>query len=332
MEALPTLDDLRAAQERLAGKTLRTPLLRLPLESGSGEPVYAKPENLQRTGSFKVRGALNFLAALAPERRAIGVVAHSSGNHAQGVAYAARHFGVPATIVIPEGAPEVKVRGTLALGASVVRCENTQASRVGTAQAIVDADGSTLVPPFDHPWIIAGQGTIGLEVAEDLPEVANVIVPVGGGGLSSGVALALAGLRPDARVFGVEPELAADARDSLASGERKTWPAREVTRTLADGVRTQSLGVLTFELLKRHLHAVAIVREEEIEAATAWYATTAHLVAEPTGALSLAALRATWLPGERDRLPGLRDGPTVVVISGGNVDPDTLCRLLRPPG
>jgi threo-3-hydroxy-L-aspartate ammonia-lyase len=325
--AFPTLADLERAQDHIAGAALRTPLLRLDTRGPDGGAVYAKPENLQRTGSFKLRGALNFLASLPEKTRALGVVTHSSGNHAQGVAFAARHFGVSATIVIPEGAPRVKVEGTRALGAEVVRCANTQASRHETAERIARASGATLVPPYDHPWIVAGQGTVGLEIAEDLPDVANVLVPIGGGGLSSGVALALAQRAPGARVIGVEPELAADARASLLAGERIAWPAEEVTRTLADGVRTQSIGELNFRILRRHLAGVQTVREAEIRRAAAWYARRARLVVEPTGALTLAALERL-LAGSGDG-PSLAAGPTVLVISGGNVDDDLFCRLLQ---
>jgi threonine dehydratase len=328
--ALPTLSDLERARDRVAAAALRTPLLRLDLRGPGGAAVYAKPENLQRTGSFKLRGALNFLASLPEATRARGVVTHSSGNHAQGVAFAARHFGVRATIVIPEGAPRVKVERTRALGAEVVRCANTQAARHETAEAIAEASGATLVPPYDHPWIVAGQGTVGLEIAEDLPDVANVLAPIGGGGLSSGITLALAARAPTARVIGVEPELAADARASLLAGERTAWSAEEVTRTLADGVRTQSIGEINFRILYGHGVAVQTVRETEIRGATAWYARHAHLVVEPTGALTLAALER--LLADTGDGPTLADGPTVLVISGGNVDDELFCDLLRHEG
>ncbi len=331
-DTLPTLADVRAARDRIAGGVLRTPLLRLPVQPEGGPVVFAKPENLQITGSFKLRGALNFLASMDPAIRAQGVVAYSSGNHAQGVAYAARHFGVPATIVIPEGAAEVKVAGTLALGATVVRCANDSQARMDTARAIVAEQGSTLVPPFDHAWIIAGQGTVGLEIAEDLPELANVLIPIGGGGLSAGVALAIASLRPDAKLFGVEPAFAADAHASLARGERVAWTAEQVNRTMADGVRTQQIGVINFALLRRHLDAIVTVTEDEIRSAAAWFATAAHLVVEPTGALSLAAWRALRERGGRDGLPELQPGPTVVVVSGGNIGAAGLRELLAPRG
>lgn len=323
----PTPDELERARALLRDVALHTPLLRLPIDGPGGAPVYAKPENLQRTGSFKLRGALTFIASLSPEARALGVVTHSSGNHAQGVAFAARHFGVPATIVIPEGAPRVKVDGTRALGAEVVRCPNTQAARHGTAEALARERGATLVPPYDHPWIVAGQGTVGLEIADDLPDVANVLVPIGGGGLSAGIGLALAARAPRARVIGVEPELAADAQASLLAGRRVTWPAEDVTRTMADGVRTQSIGELNFAILSRYLTGVQTVDEASIAAATAWYATRAHLVAEPTGALTLAALRG--MLARPEGAVALQEGPIVLVISGGNVDAASLCRLLE---
>ncbi len=325
----PGHDDLEQARRAVAAAAVRTPLVRLPLDGPDGAAVYAKAENLQRTGSFKLRGALNFLAALPPATRARGVVTHSSGNHAQGVAFAARHYGVPATIVIPEGAPRVKVEGTRALGAEVVRCENSQAARHGTAERLAHERGATLVPPYDHPWIVAGQATVGLEIAEDLPDVANVLVPIGGGGLAGGMCLALAERAPDARVIGVEPELAADARDSLTSGTRTAWPAADLTRTLADGVRTQSIGELNFAVLRRYLAGVRTVDEASIRRATAWYVERARLVAEPTGALTLAAL--THLLDGRGEGPTLAPGPIVVVISGGNVDAELLCRLLEDP-
>ena len=216
-----TFEHLKAAQKRIAGVAYRTPAIRLPLD---GE-VYAKAESLQRTNSFKFRGAYNFLASLPDEVRSRGVTAPSSGNHAQGLACAANLFGVPAAIAIPEGAPETKVERTRAWGAEVVRCGGSSAERQAAAQHFVDERGYTFVPPFDHPWIIAGQGTVGLEIAEDLPDVANVLVCTGGGGLLSGISTALKHLCPDAQIIGVEPELAADAAASFEKGEIVTWDA-----------------------------------------------------------------------------------------------------------
>lgn len=328
----PRLADIEAAQRRVAGVVRRTPLLQLPLEGPGGYPVYAKPENLQITGSFKLRGALNFLASLSEEERKLGVVAQSSGNHAQGVAAAAKQFGVPATIVLPEGAPEVKVHNTAALGAKVVRCANTQEARESTAKRIALETGATLVPPYDHPWIVAGQGTIGLEIYEDLPDVANVIVPIGGGGLASGVALALRSRRDSVQVIGAEPLLGADAHDSLQSGERRSWPAEKVTQTLADGVRTQSIGELNFTLLSRLLAGVVTVDEAAIAAGVPWYASNVHLVVEPTGGLSWGAFKRLQAHGGGSEVDGmsLKPGPTVLIISGGNVDAELFCSLWLP--
>lgn len=323
---VPTLADVEAARERIASGVRRTPLLPLAIER-SQYPVYVKPEMLQAVGSFKIRGALNFLATLPEDVRQRGVVAHSSGNHAQGVAAAAKRFGVKATIVIPEGAPAVKVENTRALGATVVRCENTQAAREGTAADIARSEGATVVPPYDHPWIVAGQGTLGLEIVEDLPDVRNVLVPIGGGGLAAGVSLAVTAMVPGARVIGVEPEFAADAKESLEAGERRKWTAEQVVRTMADGVRTQSIGVLNFAILSRLLAGVVTVSEDEIARAVRHYVTKAHLVVEPTGAITLAALERLLAPGRIGTVE-LQPGPTVVIASGGNVDPAKLCALL----
>ena len=325
---LPTRAELQAAAHRVAANAFRTPLVRLPLERAP-TPVYAKAENLQRTGSFKLRGATNFLARLAPDVRARGVVTHSSGNHAQGVACAAALAGVPATIVIPEGAPEVKVRRTAAWGAKIVRCTNDKASREGTAERLAAELGATLVPPYDHPWIVEGQASVGLEIAQDLPDVANVLVCVGGGGLLAGVASALRALGSAANVVGVEPTLAADAGASFREGRIVTWSAEAVLRTVADGVRTQSLGAVNFEVIRATVDAFVDVDDEAILDGAAWMMREAHLTVEPTGALAFAAYRR--LVAEAS--PLLRPGPTVVVLSGGNADGARLAELaVRPLG
>lgn len=318
-----SLEQLRAAARRVAPDIYRTPLLRLPVD---GE-VYAKPENLQRTGSFKLRGALNFLASLEPEVRARGVCTHSSGNHGQALACAAKLFGVPAAVAIPEGAPEVKVERTRAWGAEVVRCGGSAAEREAAAERFVTERGYTLVPPYDHPWIVAGQGTAGLELIEELPEVANVLVPVGGGGLLAGVALAVGTLRPAAQLIGVEPELAADAAESFRRGERVSWPADKTTRTIADGVRTQAVGKVNFPIIRQHVDAFVTVSEAEILDAARWYLREARLVVEPTGALTLAAYRRLER-GEAAGL-GLQPGPSALVVSGGNLAPEQLVALAR---
>ena len=320
-----TLSDVEAAARRLSGVARRTPLL--PLAENPSETLYAKAENLQLTGSFKLRGAYNFLASLSEAVRARGVVAHSSGNHAQGVACAAHLFGVPATIVIPENAPPIKVSRTLAWGATVVRCDNSSTAREAVAQRFVETHGYTLVPPFDHPWIVAGQGTAGLELAHDLPDVANVLVCVGGGGLLAGVTTAVRALCPQAQLIGVEPELAADAKASLAAGSVQRWDAALTARTVADGVRTQNLGALPFAIIREGVAGIVTVAEAEILEATRWYLGEAKLVVEPTGALTLAAYRAL----KRGTYGGvtLQPGPTALLISGGNLEPALLAELLR---
>ncbi len=320
---LPPLEALEGARARIAPHVLRTPLVRLPIDGAHA--VHAKAENLQRTGSFKLRGASNFLARMEDADRARGVVTHSSGNHAQGVACAAHVFGVRASIVIPEGAAQVKVDRTRAWGAEVVRCANTSAAREGTAQRIADERGATLVPPFDHPWIIEGQASVGLELFDDLPDVANVLVCVGGGGLIAGITAALRGRGSRARIIGVEPTLAADAGASFDAGEIVTWPAEDVTRTVADGVRTQALGAHTFAVIRSGVDAFVNVDDDAILDAAAWMLREAHLVVEPTGALALAAYR--MLAGG-DGPVTLRAGPTVVIVSGGNLDPSVLHALV----
>jgi len=309
-----TFDDIRQAQKRIQDAIYRTPLIRLPLK---GE-IYAKAENMQRTNSFKLRGAYNFLATMTEEDRQRGVTAPSSGNHAQGLACAANLFGVPAAIAIPENAPAFKVEKTKAWGAEVVRCGPSSAERQAAAQHFVNERGYTFVPPFDHPWIIAGQGTVGLEIAETMPDVANVLVCTGGGGLLSGIALAMSERCPNAQIIGVEPELAADGADSFAKGEIVTWDAAKTTRTVADGVRTQSLGEHTFAIIKKHVDAFVTVSETAILDSARWYLDEAKLVAEPTGALTLAAYRKLKA-GEAEGV-SLRPGKTVLLVSGGNVD------------
>ncbi len=319
--------NVRDAVERLKGRVRRTPLLPLTHPDLGAVRVLVKPESLQLTGSFKIRGATNFLASLPPVQRRLGVVAHSSGNHAQGVAAAARAYGVQATVVIPEGAPDIKVEGTKALGARVVRCEQTRQARDDAMEEIAVETGATRLPPYDHARVIEGQGTVGWEIAEDLPDVANVLVPIGGGGLASGVCLALKELAPEAQVIGVEPALAADAQESLRVGERVTWPAERTNATMADGVRSQVIGELNFAVLKDHLTGVVAVPEEAIAAAVRHHALSTKLVVEPTGAITLAALLRLAREGSADGVT-LAPGPTVIVASGGNVEPAQLARLL----
>jgi threonine dehydratase len=299
---LVTLDEVRAAAGRIRGTVLRTPLL-----STVDCPLWIKPESLQPTGAFKLRGATNAVLRLPSGVR--GVVTHSSGNHAQAVALAARAAGLPATVVMPVGAVQSKIDAARALGARVELVPYVE--RAAATQTLVRERGLTFVPPYDHPDVIAGQGTVGLEIFEDLPDADVVLVPVGGGGLASGVAVALAGLRPQTRVVGVEPVLAADAAESLSRGERVSWDPSLTARTSADGVRHASVGELTWEHLRRHLHAMITVTEEEIAGAVRFLAARFRLVAEPSGALATAA----FLAHSAELPPGV----TVAVVSGGNV-------------
>ncbi len=311
-----TLDDIRAAADRVRGVAVRTPLLPCPW-AGPGR-LWLKPENLQPVGAFKIRGARNAVARLDDGQRRRGVVAYSSGNHAQAVAYAAAEAGVDAHIVMPDTAPQVKIDNTRALGAEVVLVDT--AEREAVAHRLVADHGAVLIPPFDHPDVIAGQGTAGLEIATDLPDVEVVLVPVSGGGLASGVGTAVRALCPRARVVGVEPELAADARESLRSGALVDWPVEQRARTVADGLRAQP-SALTFAHLNAVLDDIVTVTEAEILAATSLLARRARLVAEPSGAAATAA----WLY-HSDELP---PGRVVSVVSGGNVDPAVLAEALR---
>lgn len=321
---LVTLQTIRAAARTLEGIAVHTPLV--PFGPPDRRHLL-KAESLQPIGAFKIRGAYVAVAALGPAERARGVITYSSGNHAQGVARAARLFGIPAVIVMPSDAPALKRRRVEADGAEVVVVGTASEERRRVALRIADERGLAVIPPFDDDRIIAGQGTVGLEIVADVPDVAAVLVPIGGGGLASGVATAVKALSPGTRVVGVEPELAADARDSLAEGRIVEWPAELVSRTIADGTRTQALGRRTFAHLVAHLDAIVTVTEGEIAAAVRLVAEEARLVAEPSGALSVAALRF------RAREAGVdaQEGSIVAVVSGGNVDPDRFRTYLEAP-
>lgn len=313
---LVTIDDVRAAAERIAGAVVRTPLLPSPWADPE-RPLWLKPESLQPTGAFKLRGARNAIARLDERDRRRGVVTYSSGNHAQAVAFAARSVGIAATIVMPDVTPQVKIDNTRAYGAEVVLVPIDR--RETAALEIVADRGAVLVPPFDHPDIIAGQGTIGAEIAEDLPDVDAVLTPVSGGGLASGIGTAIRALCPNARVIGVEPALAADTAESLRAGSIVDWPVERRARTIADGLRSQP-SELTFAHLRVVLDDVVTVSEDEIRSAMAVLAHRGRLVAEPSGAVPLAAYLY-----HGDAVPA---GRTVVVISGGNVDPGMLADVL----
>jgi threonine dehydratase len=310
---LVTLDRVHAAADTIAGVAVRTPLLPCPW----APDLWLKPENLQPVGAFKVRGAHNAIAALPAGRRERGVVTHSSGNHGQAVAYAAAALGIPCVVVMPGVAAPIKIEATRALGAEVLLVGT--AERLGAAEEVARERGMALIPPYDHRDVIAGQGTVGLEIVADLPDVDTVLVPVGGGGLASGVAAALAALRPGTRVVGIEPERAADAAESLAAGHLVAWEPERSYRTVADGLRT-NLSELTLAHLSEYLHGIVTVTEEEILSAVGVLARRARIVAEPSGAVTTAAYLH-----HRDELPG---GRTVAVVSGGNIDPALLARVL----
>ncbi|GII26031.1 threonine ammonia-lyase [Planosporangium mesophilum] len=309
-----TIEDVRAAAKSIAGIAVRTPLL---ASWAIGTDLWLKPENLQPIGAFKVRGAVHALLSLPLDAQAAGVITHSSGNHGQALAYAGRMVGSPVVVVVPEGAPAVKVDAIRALGAEVVTVP--PAERESRTAELAAERGLTIIPPYDHRHIIAGQGTVGLEIVEDLPEVDVVLVPVGGGGLASGVATAVKALAPRATVIGVEPALAADAADSLAHGELRSWTTEDRYRTMADGLRTP-LSELTFAHLRERLDGIVTVSEEEILTTVSLLARAARIVAEPSGAVTTAAYLH-----HREELP---PGRTVAVVSGGNIDPALLAGLL----
>jgi threo-3-hydroxy-L-aspartate ammonia-lyase len=309
-----TIEDIRAAATRIRAFVVRTPLIPALWADGD-RPLWIKPENLQPIGAFKVRGAFNAIGNLDESVRTRGVVAYSSGNHAQAVAYAAAVYGIPAHIVMPEETPRVKVDATRGHGAEVVLCAPGERERV--AAEVVEQTGGVLVPPFDHPDIIAGQGTIGMEIAEDLPAVEVVLVPVSGGGLASGIGTAIKALCPQARMFGVEPELAADTAEGIAQGHRVDWSIEDRNRTIADGLRSQP-SELTFAHLQQVLDGMITVSESEIRSAVRELATRSHLVSEPSGAVALAAYRRGQTP----------QGRTVMILSGGNIESAMLNDIL----
>jgi threonine dehydratase len=316
---LVTAAQFAEARERLHGAVLHTPLVRLT--SVTDAVAYLKPESLQPIGSFKQRGAYNAVAQLSEAERRRGVITYSSGNHGQGVAYAARAFGIPAIIVMPSNAPQIKRDATTALGAQIVDVGPASSERRERAEALAAEHGYAIIPPYDDPGIIAGQGTCGLEILADCPDVDLVLAPVGGGGLLSGVAAAIRQQRPECHVIGVEPELAGDAAASLRQGRIVQYTAEQTTRTIADGLRTQSLGTLNFAHIQRFVERVITVTEYEIEQAMRRIVWEARLIAEPSGAVATAAMLF-----HRQELPPHRTA--VAIISGGNAEPATLLRVL----
>ncbi len=313
MTGLVGLADVRAAAGLIAGQVVRTPLLPA---AWSGE-LWLKPENLQPTGSFKVRGATAAVGALDPARRGRGVVTHSSGNHGQALARAAARYGVPAVVVAPEDTPQVKLAAMRRLGAEVVVV--AAAHRLRTAERLRDERGLVLVPPFDAREVVAGQGTVGLEIVDDLPDLATVVVPVGGAGLLSGIAVAVRALVPAARVVGVEPELAGDLAEGFAGGHRVQWDPARTARTLADGLRVPAVSELTWAHVHQLVDDVVTVSEAAIRDGMRVLALGSRLVAEPSGAVAVAALRSGAV---------LARGPTVAVVTGGNVEPALLRDVL----
>ncbi|WP_089950269.1 threonine ammonia-lyase [Lentzea xinjiangensis] len=306
---LVTLEDVRAAAAAIAPHVVHTPLL--TFDSG----LLIKPESLQPIGAFKQRGAVNALSRIPSGDRERGVVAYSSGNHAQAVAYAAKTLGMPAAIVVPENTPQLKIDATRAHGAEVFVVGITE--RESRAAELVAERGATLIPPFDHPDVIAGQGTIGLEICADLPDVATILVPVSGGGLISGVAAAVKALRPDVRVIGVEPELAGDTAASFAAGSLVRWNAHDRARTCADGLRAEP-SELTWAHIREYVDDFITVSEDEIRDAVNQIARRTRVVAEPSGAVPVAAYLNRSLP----------PGPAVAVVSGGNIPPSLLASIL----
>ena len=302
------------------GVTVRTELIQASMGETAGpdsRKLYLKPENLQPIGAFKLRGAYNKIASLSPEERGRGVITYSSGNHGQGVAYAARALGAKAVIVMPNNAPALKREAAAAMGAEIVLVGPGSLERQTKAEELAAQRGYVIVPPFNDEKIIAGQGTMGLEILEDLPDVETVLVPVGGGGMLSGVATAIKLSKPSTKIIGVEPELAADAQASFRAGKIVESTAEQTSRTIADGLRTQSLGAITFKHIQRYVDDILTVSEDEIRQAVRWLAGNPKTVAEPSGAVAVAGFLF-----HQDQLP--KTNVNVAIISGGNIDPQML--------
>ncbi|MER5748665.1 threo-3-hydroxy-L-aspartate ammonia-lyase [Streptomyces sp. NPDC002088] len=312
-----TLDDVLDAAAQLKGVAHRTPVLRSrTLDGLVGAEVFLKCENLQRVGAFKFRGAYNAASRLTPEQLARGIAAYSSGNHAQAVALAARELGTTAVIVMPEDAPRSKRDATAAYGAEIITYDRYTGDRVAIAEALAAERGLTLIPPYEHPHVMAGQGTAALELLEEVGELDLLITPVGGGGLIAGSATAAKGLRPDIRVIGVEPETGDDTKRSLEAGHRVTIP---VPHTIADGQALHTPGELTFSVNRRLVDDIALVSDDDIRDAMRFAFERLKTVVEPSGATPLAAL----LAGRAGRLPR-RVG---VIVSGGNIDAERFASL-----
>lgn len=309
--------DIQSAAERLRGVANVTPVhTSRALDAMLGREVYFKCENFQRTGSFKFRGAYNAISRLSDDERRQGVVAFSSGNHAQAVALAAHLLGAPATIVMPHDAPAVKREATAGYGADIVTYVRGVENRVEVARRVQAERGGAIIPPFDHPHVIAGQGTLMIEWLAQAPALDAFAIPVGGGGLISGCAIAAKALQPNARIFGVETEGADDTKQSLLKGERVTIPD---PTTIADGIRTLSPGELTFPIEQALLEDVLVVSDAQVMRALRFQVLRMKLVSEPTGAVALAAVLAGMLPADCRRVG--------VLVCGGNVEPSVLAGL-----
>lgn len=324
-EQLVTLAEIRVAAARIASIAVKTPLVEAAFPGlsgyGTNKNIWLKAESLQPIGAFKIRGAANKILQLTPEEIARGVITYSSGNHAQGVAYAARHVGAKAVIVMPSNAPAIKRAATLALGAEVVDVGLASSERLAVAERLVEEHGYVVIPPYDDEQIIAGQATCGLEIIESLPDVDLVLAPVSGGGLLSGVAAAMKLLSPRTKVIGVEPELAGDAAESFRTGRVAVWAAELTSRTIADGLRTQSVGERNFAHIQAFVDGIITITEAEIRAAMRTIVAATRLVPEPSGAVATAALLF-----HADELPAYKRA--VAVVSGGNVSSAMLAEVL----
>ncbi|UOB59144.1 threo-3-hydroxy-L-aspartate ammonia-lyase [Burkholderia pyrrocinia] len=315
---LPTYDDVAAAAARLEGHAHRTPVMTSrTIDEALGAQVFFKCENLQRMGAFKFRGAFNALSRFDAEQRRNGVVAFSSGNHAQAIALSARILGIPATIVMPQDAPAAKMAATRGYGGNVVTYDRYTEDREQIGRDLAEKHGLTLVPPYDHPDVIAGQGTAAKELFDEVGPLDAVFTPLGGGGLLSGTALATRALSPHATLYGVEPEAGNDGQQSFRSG---AIVHIDTPRTIADGAQTQHLGNLTFPIIRRDVDDILTATDAELVDCMRIFATRMKIVVEPTGCLSFAAVRRM-----KDQLQGKRVG---VVISGGNVDLENFCALV----
>ncbi|MBN6731991.1 threo-3-hydroxy-L-aspartate ammonia-lyase [Burkholderia multivorans] len=315
---LPSFDDVAAAAARIAGHAHRTPVMTSrTVDDALGAQVFFKCENLQRMGAFKFRGAFNALSRFDAEQRRRGVVAFSSGNHAQAIALSARILGIPATIVMPQDAPAAKIAATRGYGGTVVTYDRYTEDREQIGRELAERDGLTLIPPYDHPDVIAGQGTAAMELFDEVGPLDAVFTPLGGGGLLSGTALATRALSPDARLYGVEPEAGNDGQQSFRSG---AIVHIDTPRTIADGAQTQHLGNITFPIIRRDVDDILTATDDELVDCMRLFASRMKIVVEPTGCLSFAGARRM-----KDELKGKRVG---IVISGGNVDLDAFSALL----